>query len=100
MSDNTESGMTMSADAEAMLLAVKTRIEAVPAGETLIDTIPDADWTGTEIADWMVNAGSDLEGNSEELDYSDKETAQSVATFSPLWTLEKHWLATCPITPR
>lgn len=64
------------ARAEAMLLAVKTRIEAVPAGETLIDTIPDADWTGTEIADWMVNAGSDLEGNSEELDYSDKETVQ------------------------
>jgi hypothetical protein len=76
MSNETESGMTMLADAEAMLLSVKVRIAAVPAGKTLIDIISDKDWMDPEVGDWMVNAGSDAKGVSEELDCSDKETVQ------------------------
>jgi hypothetical protein len=73
MKDKTERGMTMSSDAEAMLLAVKARIKDVPAGETLIDSIPDADWLDADVSNWMVNSGSDATGQSDELDDCDKE---------------------------
>lgn len=76
MSNKTDTGMTMSADTEAMLLAVKARIAAVPAGETLINDITDSEWMDEDVGCWMVNVGSDESGNSDELDASDKETVK------------------------
>jgi hypothetical protein len=73
MKDKTENGMAMSSDAEAMLLAVKARIKEVPAGETLIDSIPDSDWLDPDASKWMINSGSDVAGQSDELDDCDKE---------------------------
>lgn len=68
MSNETESGMTMSTDTEAVLLAVKSRIAAIPVGKTLIDTITDADWLDESVDGWMINVES---GSVEEADESD-----------------------------
>jgi hypothetical protein len=72
MSDKTESGMTMSSESEAVLLAVKARIAAIPAGRTLIDTIPNCDWLSEDVGDWMINVGSHIGGDADELDEVDK----------------------------
>lgn len=74
MSNNSEIVMTMSSETKAMFLAAQARIEAVPAGKTLIDSIPDADWLSESVANWNINSGSDSTGSSEELDDSDKLT--------------------------
>lgn len=78
MSNKSEIGMTMPSETKAMILDALARAEAVPAGETLIDSISDADWLDADAADWKIEAGSDDTGSSEELDNSDK-AAMNVA---------------------
>ena len=76
MSKNTASGMTMSADIEAMLQAVKARISDVPVGKTFIDLITDQEWLDGNVDSWMINSGSSENGEPDELDASDKETVK------------------------
>lgn len=77
MSNEKHTEMAASDDAYVTLLAVHARIAAVPAGKTLIEVISDEEWGQDEQADWMINAGSDECGNSEELDNSDDITVSA-----------------------
>ncbi len=73
MSNEAKNMLMESCDSKAAILAAISRIDEVPASITLIDTIPDSDWTDETVSQWKIEAGSDENGNSEELDDGDKE---------------------------
>jgi len=73
MSNEAKKMLMESCDFNAAILAAISRIDEVPASVTLIDTISDSDWTNEKVSEWHIEAGSDENGSSDELDDSDKE---------------------------
>lgn len=55
---------------ETAMAAAMLRIEEVPASETLISSISDADWLDNGVETWKIEAGSCLE-KQDELDCVD-----------------------------
>lgn len=55
---------------ETAMAAAMSRINDVPASETLISSIPDAEWLADDVKTWQIEAGSCLE-NQDELDCVD-----------------------------
>ncbi|MFQ3254266.1 MAG: hypothetical protein ACI9U6_002567 [Loktanella salsilacus] len=68
------SAMMESSDTKASMLAAIARIESIPAGKTLIDSISLDDWTDASVAEWKIEVGHECVGNfAEELDDCDIE---------------------------
>jgi hypothetical protein len=61
-----------SEDTKASILAAFARIESVPTGATLIETVSDADWCDEDVAGWDISVGV-TSADSDELDDCDKE---------------------------
>jgi hypothetical protein len=76
MIDEYQNGMTLTANLEDAFVAVKARIAAIPARNSLISEISEADWLDTNVVDWMINAGANTGENSDELDSSDEVCVQ------------------------
>ncbi len=55
---------------DSAIAAAKSRIQKVPASETLISSISDADWLSDDVDSWKIEAGNCLE-NQDELDCAD-----------------------------
>ena len=58
-------------DVKAGILAAFARIEALPATENMIDSMPDDEWHSDEPDNWCIMAGSDKGGD--EIDELDAE---------------------------
>ena len=76
MLDDAKNALVESNDSKASILAAIARVEAVPAGRTLIDEIDDQEWLDDGSASLIIEAGSDATGDCDELDDSDKEVVQ------------------------
>ena len=48
------------------MLEAQNRIEEVNVGETMIDRIPDVDWTDQAVADWEITVGKLKENKTNE----------------------------------
>lgn len=68
--DDAKNALMGSTDTKASMLAAIARIESVPVGMTLMDQISDSDWCDSSAHNWIIEAGSDKRGPSEELDES------------------------------
>ena len=49
--------MNKPTECSASIAAAQVRIKAVPAGETLIELIPVAEWLSPYADDWRIEAG-------------------------------------------
>ena len=71
MSKTANETPVMSHDIKASFLAAFKRIQEVPAGATLIDSISDAEWRDEAVSDWNINVCSSGEQEADELDAVD-----------------------------
>lgn len=58
----------VSPDLQASFLAAFARIEAVPAGKTLIDEISEEDWHDASVAEWNICVSSMSVADADEAD--------------------------------
>lgn len=71
MMDEAKKAPVVSPDLHASFLAALARIEAVPAGKTLIDSISDEDWLDAGVADWNICVASESAEEADEMDSCD-----------------------------